>query len=61
MWLETGVEVYSNQKIKKIQCRLLKNAINHAKPKFGFNVVIVDTVGRLAIDEQMMNEIAGCS
>ena len=24
----------------------------------GFNVVIVDTAGRLAVDEEMMNEIA---
>jgi len=33
------------------------DAIKHAKQQ-GYNVVIVDTAGRLAIDEQMMNEIA---
>ncbi|MBQ7632209.1 MAG: signal recognition particle protein [Paludibacteraceae bacterium] len=32
-------------------------AISEAK-KFGYDVVIVDTAGRLAVDEQMMNEIA---
>src|SRR5690606_25189244 len=36
---------------------IAENAIRHAKAN-GFNVVIVDTAGRLAIDEQMMNEIA---
>ena len=32
------------------------NAIHEAKAK-GYDLVIVDTAGRLAIDEQMMNEI----
>jgi len=36
---------------------IAKNAIQHAK-KSGYDIVIVDTAGRLAIDEQMMNEIA---
>ncbi|MDR0961255.1 MAG: signal recognition particle protein [Mediterranea sp.] len=36
---------------------IAQNAINEAKAK-GYDVVIVDTAGRLAIDEQMMNEIA---
>ena len=38
--------------VKKAQ-----NAIDEAK-KFGYDVVIVDTAGRLAVDEQMMQEIA---
>jgi len=38
--------------VKKAQA-----AIAEAK-KFGYDVVIVDTAGRLAVDEQMMNEIA---
>lgn len=38
--------------VKKAQ-----DAISEAK-KFGYDVVIVDTAGRLAVDEQMMNEIA---
>jgi signal recognition particle subunit SRP54 len=35
---------------------IAENAINFAKAN-GHDVVIVDTAGRLAIDEQMMNEI----
>jgi signal recognition particle subunit SRP54 len=38
--------------VKKAQ-----DAITEAK-KFGYDVVIVDTAGRLAVDEQMMQEIA---
>ena len=37
--------------------RIAENAIKHAK-KNGNNVVIIDTAGRLAIDEEMMHEIA---
>lgn len=36
---------------------IAKNAVKEAKTK-GFDIVIIDTAGRLAIDEQMMNEIA---
>ena len=35
---------------------IAQSAIKHAKSN-SFNVVIVDTAGRLAVDEQMMNEI----
>lgn len=37
--------------------KIALNAIKEAKAK-GYDIVIVDTAGRLAIDEQMMNEIA---
>src|SRR5690606_12104918 len=37
--------------------QIAQNALKYAKAN-GFNVVIIDTAGRLAIDEQMMNEIA---
>jgi signal recognition particle subunit SRP54 len=37
--------------------KIAQNAVKHARLN-GFDVVIVDTAGRLAIDEQMMNEIA---
>ncbi len=37
--------------------KIAQNAIKEAKLK-GYDVVIVDTAGRLAVDEQMMNEIA---
>ena len=50
-----GVEVFSDREDKS-PVSIAKNAIQHAKQN-GFNVVIVDTAGRLAVDEQMMNEI----
>jgi len=37
--------------------KIAKAAIREAKDK-GYDIVIIDTAGRLAIDEQMMNEIA---
>ena len=51
-----GVEVFSDKENKN-PVSIAQNAISHAK-KNGFNVVIVDTAGRLAVDEQMMNEIS---
>lgn len=36
---------------------IAKDAVAEAR-KFGYDVLIVDTAGRLAVDEQMMNEIA---
>lgn len=53
---QIGVEVYSEPENKN-PVSIAQNAIAHAK-KNGFNVVIVDTAGRLAIDEAMMTEIA---
>ncbi len=51
-----GVEVYSNRD-EKDPVKISQDAIAHAKAN-GFNAVIIDTAGRLAVDEQMMNEIA---
>lgn len=53
---QLGIEVYSNRE-EKNPVKIAQEAINYAKSN-GFNVVIVDTAGRLAVDEQMMNEIA---
>ncbi len=53
---QLNVEVYSNKE-EKDPVKIAQAAVQHAKSK-GFNVVIVDTAGRLAIDEQMMDEIA---
>jgi signal recognition particle subunit SRP54 len=53
---QIGVEVYSNRD-EKDPVKISKAAIDHARSN-GFNVVIVDTAGRLAVDEQMMREIA---
>jgi signal recognition particle subunit SRP54 len=53
---QIGVEVYSEPENKN-PVEIAQNAIKHAKA-YGFNVVIVDTAGRLAVDEEMMNEIS---
>ena len=50
------VPLYSDE-TPKDPVRIALDAIKQAKAK-GYDVVIVDTAGRLAIDEQMMNEIA---
>ena len=51
-----GVPVYSEPENKNV-VQIAQNAIREAKQK-NYNVVIIDTAGRLAIDEEMMNEIA---
>ena len=51
-----NVEVYSEPDNKK-PVQIAKNAIKYAKD-YGFSAVIIDTAGRLAVDEEMMNEIA---
>lgn len=53
---QLGIEVFSNKEDKD-PVSIAKAAVVHARSK-GFNVVIVDTAGRLAVDEHMMNEIA---
>ena len=53
---QVGVDVYAEPENKN-PVEIAKNAISHAKQN-GKKVVIVDTAGRLAIDEAMMNEIA---
>ena len=50
------VPVYSDETTKD-PVRIAQDAIKFAKSN-GNDVVIVDTAGRLAVDEQMMNEIA---
>ena len=53
---DLDVEVYSEEE-NKDPVSIAKAGIKHAKSK-GFNLVIVDTAGRLAIDEFMMTEIS---
>ncbi len=53
---QIGVPVYSELDSKS-PIDIAQNAIKQAK-KDGNDVVIIDTAGRLAVDEQMMNEIA---
>ncbi len=50
------VPVYTEDGSKN-PVQIAKNAVKEAKLK-GVNVVIVDTAGRLAVDEEMMDEIA---
>ncbi|QYH37552.1 signal recognition particle subunit FFH/SRP54 (srp54) [Algoriphagus ornithinivorans] len=52
---QIGVEVYAEPENKNA-LEIANNAIAYAK-KSGKKTVIVDTAGRLAVDEQMMNEI----
>ena len=51
-----GVPVYTEPDNKNV-VEIANNAIREAKAK-GNDVIIVDTAGRLAVDEEMMNEIA---
>ncbi|MEY2970699.1 MAG: hypothetical protein RLZZ599_1072 [Bacteroidota bacterium] len=52
---QLGIEVYSEEGNNN-PVAIAENALKHAKSN-GFNVVIVDTAGRLAVDEAMMQEI----
>ncbi|MBR5455703.1 MAG: signal recognition particle protein [Bacteroidaceae bacterium] len=51
-----GIPVYSEPDSKD-PVQIALNAIKEAKAK-SYNLVIIDTAGRLAVDEAMMNEIA---
>src|SRR5690349_4503273 len=53
---QIGVEVYAEPE-NKDAVKIARAAIDHAK-KNNNRIVIVDTAGRLAVDEEMMNEIA---
>lgn len=52
---QIGVEVYTEEGSKN-PVEIAQNAIKHAK-LHQHNVVIVDTAGRLSVDQEMMNEI----
>ena len=52
---QIGVEVYSEVESKD-PVEISRNAVDYAR-KSGKKVVIIDTAGRLAVDEQMMREI----
>lgn len=52
---QIGVEVYAEPENKNA-LEIANNALEYAK-KHGKKIVIVDTAGRLAVDEQMMQEI----
>lgn len=52
---QIGIPVYSEPESKDVVA-IAQNAIKEAKAK-GYDVVIIDTAGRLAVDEEMMDEI----
>ena len=52
---QIGVPVYSEDGNKNVE-EIANNAIKEAKAK-SYDVVIIDTAGRLAVDEEMMDEI----
>lgn len=53
---QVGVDVFSNRE-EKNPIKIAEAAIKHAREN-GNSVVLIDTAGRLAVDEQMMTEIA---
>jgi signal recognition particle subunit SRP54 len=53
---QIGVKVYTEDENKN-PVKIAKNAIQHGK-EYGYNLIIIDTAGRLAIDEEMMDEIS---
>lgn len=53
---QIGVDVFSNKE-EKNPIKIAEAAIKQAKEN-GNSIVLIDTAGRLAVDEQMMNEIA---
>ena len=53
---QVGVEVYTEDGVKD-PIRIARNAIAKAKAD-GYSVVIIDTAGRLAVDQELMDEIS---
>ena len=53
---QIGVEVYSEPENKN-PVEIAQNAIKESRTK-NKNVIIIDTAGRLAVDEAMMTEVA---
>ena len=53
---QIGVDVYAERESKD-PVSIVQNAIKEARTK-NKNVIIIDTAGRLAVDEVMMNEVA---
>ena len=56
---QLGIPVYKEDGVKDA-VKVAKNGLQHAR-KNGHDVVILDTAGRLHVDEEMMNEIAAVS
>jgi signal recognition particle subunit SRP54 len=52
---QANIDVYSQE--SKDSVKVAKNSVKHAKDN-GFDVVVLDTAGRLHIDQEMMDEVA---
>jgi signal recognition particle subunit SRP54 len=52
---QVGIDVYSED--SKNSVKVARNALKHAREN-GYQVVVLDTAGRLHIDQDMMNEVA---
>ncbi|MDD5696147.1 MAG: signal recognition particle protein [Bacteroidales bacterium] len=53
---QVDVDIYTEEDSKE-PVKIARRAVSFAREK-GYNTVIIDTAGRLALDEEMMNEIA---
>lgn len=53
-----NIEVYEEGKINPVE--IAKNGINYAKEK-GYDYILIDTAGRLQIDEELMEELVNIS
>jgi len=53
---QVGVPVYTEEGVKD-PVQIAKNAVTKAKSE-GYSVVIIDTAGRLAVDQELMDEIS---
>ncbi|MDR1652579.1 MAG: signal recognition particle protein [Prevotellaceae bacterium] len=53
---QLGIPVFAEEENKN-PVKIAEKAVKYAK-EYGFDLVIIDTAGRLAVDEQMMTEIA---
>jgi len=53
---QTGIPVFSEAGSRE-PVKIAQNGIKEAR-QLGYDLVVIDTAGRLAVDEQMMNEIA---
>jgi len=52
---QAGIDVYAED--GKDAVKVAQNAVKHART-YGYDVVILDTAGRLHVDEEMMTEVA---
>ena len=52
---QIGVPIYTEEGSKE-PVKIAKNGVAHAK-EYGYDVVLIDTAGRLAVDQEMMDEI----